>query len=75
MLSSLPAREALFGEVAINITLEVGVFSHNTYCSVARPGQLARVATMANMLQYQQWDEHIQEITWHKPVIVTTDHR
>jgi phage/plasmid-associated DNA primase len=27
---------------------------------------------MANMLQYQQWDEHIQEITWHKPVIVTT---
>jgi hypothetical protein len=27
---------------------------------------------MADMLQYQQWDEHIQEITWHKPVIVTT---
>jgi len=42
------------------------------YCSFARPGQLAQVATMADMLQYQQWDEHIQEITWHKPVIVTT---
>jgi hypothetical protein len=39
--SCLPAREAFFGEVAINIALEVGVFSHNTYCSVVRPGQLA----------------------------------
>ena len=28
--SCLPAREALFGEVAINIALEVGIFSHDT---------------------------------------------
>jgi hypothetical protein len=42
------------------------------YCSVARPGWLGQVAMMADMLQYQQWDEYIQEITWHKPVIVTT---
>ena len=60
--SCFPAREALFGEVAINIASEVGVFGHNTYCSVARPGQLAQVAVMANMLQYQQWDEHIHSV-------------
>jgi hypothetical protein len=52
--SCLPAREALFGEVAINIASEVGVFSHDTYCSVARPGQLTQITTMADMLQYQQ---------------------
>jgi hypothetical protein len=39
--SCLPAREAFFGEVAINIVSEVGVFGHNTYCSDVRPGQLA----------------------------------
>jgi len=62
---SMPVRERLFGEVAINIAEDIQIFGGPVPATVAmRP---TAIATCDNLVQYAQWEEEIRSITRNEP--------